>query len=693
MAAPNTDSQRLYGGFRTLQGGVDMGTDPSLLADSEAAFASNLSFRGDLPRTRQPWLSCAMDRVLTGLFQGAALYVTDTQACIVLSVSGRLYRLDLPENDPCPVVDITPVVPISTTADFTVPAPAALVTVAVTSEVPFGLGDLLLIDGDPYTVFNRAANALDLVYTGGALVKTVPAGAPVLHAADSTQYKLYSPNPATLDFVWLFQAEKYLIALGRQQRTVIYDGASASLAGPQGIPSGLLGLYAWGRIWVVLPDGRSFVAGDIVYGPSGTPAQGFVDAILSFTENDFLNEGGFFGVPTNSGVITAIQTLATIDTSLGIGRILVGTPNSIISVNAPTDRTAWKNLTYPIETVSLLDFGTLGPRFTIPVNNDMWYRSVDGLRSFIVARRETTSLWGNTPLSHEVSPILENDAPSLLFYGSMMLFDNRVFATVAPRATLSGVVHDGLAVINFDALSVLGGKQPPIWEGLHSGLAVLQLLRGRIRGEERAFAFALNESSGAIELWELLREGSGFYDTYRLVSGGETTLVRTFVRTVLETKRYVYDRLVKLVMAELYLDDVVDDISLRVLWKPDQYPAWVVWATISLCASVSQCTVATPGQYSCQMWKPNARTYAARLRLPRPPEDCNVLAGIPLDRGYEFQFRLEGTGHFRLRKFRPHLRVQTDAQEGECPSTAICTTFPDCPAQWTDYHVSREVPP
>ena len=682
----NTDVQRRYGGFSALPGGIDMGTDPSLLPDVQAAFASNLSFTGDLPVTRQPWLSVPLSTPLAGLFQGATCYSTNQTCALVASINGRLYRIDL-ESIPAVVTDITPVITITVTEDFIVPAVAALVLVSVTSEAPFAVGDTLTIEGGTYTVVNRAAAQLTLSFVGGDTPgDTIAAGTTIFIGA--TLVTLSHTNPATLDFVWLFQAEQFLIVLARQQKSLIYDGTKTIVAGPTQVPSGILGLYSWGRLWIVLPDERSFVAGDIVYGPSGTAFYNYADALLYFTENDFLNEGGFFSVPNNAGNITAMQSLATIDSSLGIGPILVGTTGSVISVNAPPDRTTWKNLTYPIQTISLLDYGPVGPRFTTPVNNDMWYRSLDGFRSFIVARRDTTS-WGNTPMSHEVSPILRNDTPAFLYHGSSILFDNRFIGTVAPNRVTQGIAHEGLAFINFDSLSTLRGKQPAIWEGLGSGLSILQLVRATVQGTERAFAFVAGEDD-AIELWELLPESTGFYDTFRSVGeDGSLTLVRTPIKTVLETKRYVYDHLVKLIMAELYLDDIVDDISLRILWKPDQYPSWVDWATIDLCASVTQCTLASPGQFSCTLWKPNARTYAARIRLPRPPEACNELAGIPLDRMYEAQFRLEGTGHFRLRKFRPHLRIQTDAMEGECPASAVCAVFPYCPPPWTSYEIAR----
>ncbi len=605
--AQETPLLRVYGGFNALPRGIDFGTDASLLPPEQAAFAVNLSFGGDLPHTRAPYISIPLDTELTGMFAGAAFYETPHRQGILLVVAGRFYLIEVSPADLGIVTDITP-------ASFA--------------------------------------------------------------------------YPATIDFVHIFQGEQYGIFLGLQQKPVIFDGNSSRTAGPKEIPSGVIGLYAWGRIWVALSDFRTFAAGDLVYSITNTTAD-----ILGFTENTFLNEGGFFAVPSSAGTITAMLALATIDTSLGIGPILIGTSTSMISVNAPVDRTTWKNLTYPIQTISLLDYGPVGPRSTLSAFNDVWFRSLDGVRSFIIARRNTISP-GNVPLSHEVSPVLDADTDDLLFKGSSVVFQNRLMQTVAPRTVEdSGVVHDGLAVINFDALSTIAGKQPPIWEGFWCGLSILQVLKGRIHGTERAFAIALNEDNGVIELWEFTRESAGgFYDTYRSVSGSNTTLVRTSIGTTLHTKRYEWERLVKLITGELYLDEIVDEITLTIKFKPDEYPEWITWTTLHLCASVSQCSISTPEQFTCHIWKPKARGYAARILLPRPPESCNVQAGMLIDRGYAFQFRLEGTGHFQTRKFRPHLRVESDKMEGECPGVAVCTSFEHCDDAWFSYQVMRPIP-
>jgi len=684
----NVDSERLLTGFSVQSGGMDFGTDASLIGPDQCAFASNLSFRGDLVKTRPPWIRRPLDTAIHTRFQGALVYETLAQQGIVLAAGGHLYYITLNPNGPAMVKDVTPILNVVVTATFTVPAPAATVMVSVSSETPFAIGQVLVIDSGTYTVTNKFVNALLLTYGAGAANATVAVGAPI--TSGGAQVTQVLANPSDLLFVHLFQAEIYVVAFANQQKPVFFDGSSARQANVGEIPSSVLGVYAWGRIWFALPDRRTFGAGDIVYGPSGTPSLGGVDAILKVSENDFLNEGGFFAVPNNAGEITAMLPLATIDTALGIGPLLVSTTNSVVSVNAPVDRATWKNLTYPIQTISLLDYGPLSPRATVPVNNDMWYRSGDGVRSFIVARRDTTAP-GNTPLSHEVGPILNNDTPNLLFYGSAALFNNRLLLTVSPNLTAGGITHDGLVSINFDSLSSMRGKQPPIWEGLNSGLKVLQVLRGRIDHHERCFAFVLNAAAdNLIELWELLPEGNGYYDTYVSVSGINSALVRTPIQSVLESRRFEYNQLTQLRLAELYLDEIVDEITLVVKFRPDEYPGWTTWATIHLCASVSQCTIPTPAPYTCVVWKPNARSYAARILLPEPSEACNTISAMPLNRGYSFQFRFEGTGHFRLRKFRPHTRVLPDAMTAQCPpSEATCIAVPDCGSAWFQYEIAR----
>lgn len=680
------DANRVYSGFVSMEGGMDGGRAPSLIADNQCALAGNVTFRGAFPKTRPPYdnLLLTFDSELTesrftGIFQGAVFYEAEFgKSGFVVSIGGKLFRIQLGQQNL--VSEITPTLIIVTTADFTVPALNNNVTVDVNSETLFAIGDIIFIDSGQYQVQNKSTGQILVEYQGSAANATASAGSQVFDSGNASIIE-YQTNPENFDFVHLFQAENYIIALAAPHKTIIYDGARARQANVDEIPPGVLGIYVWGRIWVTPINRRGFVAGDIVYGPSGTATNGFRDAILKFTENDFLNEGGTFSVPFNAGPITAMQALATQDTSLGVGNLLIGTTNMVFSVNTPIDRTTWKNLQYPIQTVSLLDYGPRGPRSTISVNGDMWYRAEDGARSFIVARRNISEIAGNTPMSREVAPILDADTEDLLFYGSAVLFDNKGYATVSPYRTDAGVAHRGFTTINLDMLSNLRAKLQPAWEGVQSGLNAFQILKGRVEDEERGFVFALGDDGETIELWELLKDDQGFYDTFRSAEGANTSITRTAIQSYLETKSHEFQtpfNIKGLWMGELYLDEIVDNVAFTIKFRPDQYPTWVPWTTINLCATVSQCTIQAPGEFSCSVWKTNKRQYAARIRIPRPPETCNTIAGTPIDKGFEFQFRFEWTGHCRIRRFRAHAKIRSQEMDGLCPAETPCVTFQAC---------------
>jgi hypothetical protein len=680
------DHSRVYDGFADLSRGMDGGRSPTLILPNQVAEAINVTFRGAFVKTRPPvwrnpltYVDAATRARFTGKFQGALFY-RGKPSCHIISKGGRLFRIEIDTNL---VSEITPRLSIVVTQDFTVPAIAGTVNAMVTSETVFTVGQNIIIDSGSYTITNRFANELELTYNGGAANATVSAGAAV---QDSLGIQIFEvrENPSSLDFVYLFQAENYAIVLAGQQRTVIYDGASSRLSLITGeVPPGVLGIYIWGRIWIVLPDSKSFVAGDLVH----TTTQADYSDILKFTENDFFNEGGTFGVPSGAGEITAMQALATQDTSLGQGNLLVGADSSVFSVNTPVDRAVWKNLTWPIQTVSLIDYGPVGPRCGPTINGDWWYRALDGIRSFIVARREI-QVWGNTPMSRELEPLLDPDSDNLLFFASGILFDNRLMMTVSPYHTTNlGVAHRGLAVMNFDLLSSLGNKTTPAWEGAWSGFPILQLTKGIVgKNKERAFAFVANED--CLEIWEFKKAKDGYYDQVTSLSEDGPVITRIPIESRIDSRAMSFEspnNLKKLRMGELYIDEIVDNVTLTVRFRPDQYPNWIDWATISFCANVTQCTVQAPEDSECEVWKPRAKQYAARVRLPLPDEACNDIAGIPVDRGFEFQFQLEWTGHCRVRKFRAHANFLSMEMEGACPSEVECKTIESCGSSWFDY--------
>ncbi len=773
--ATNADPKRVYDGFVSLEGGVDTNSDPCLLPANELCFLGNASLRSNFPNTRPPFIQnlLVFDNAITqanysGIFQGACFYeaADESDNSLIVSIGGHLFRIYVNQN--FLVREITPSVAEVVTAQFTVPAGGSQVNVYVTGEQPFAVNQVIMMDGGNYTINTILSDELVVTYNSGAAHATVAAETSITDVVGN-QLFYYGINPATADFVYLYQAENYIIGLCENQATLIFDGSSTRLAsqGASELPSSYAGTYAWGRNWLAQVDGHHFVASDLVGDPSGTPALVYVDAILKMTENNVLNGGGAFSTPANLGTITAMSVLSQLDSSLGIGPVLVGTLNSIFSVQAPVDRTTWQSLTYPIQSVAVQGRGPTGPRAMLNVNSDCWFRALDGVSSMMAARRDFNANNSNTPNSIEMSQVFDFDTPDLLFYSSIASFDNRILFTASPQRTANGVSHQGIVVLNQDDISSINKDGVAIWEGLWTGLNVCQLVTGNINGANHCYAFALN-NAGLIDLWEILPESQdGTYDvsvtgttspnlipsgsnysgdewlltgwtfgaTYKLVWGvneayiningvqthstgvgttsiivapstglmglvsnslgvngpvtayfglGTTTktLTTTPVFWWLETRSMNFGdpfQFKKLIMADLNLDRITDTVGIKIYWRPDQYPLWTLWTSFNICANVSQCSFnGCPDGTDAVLWKAALTQYGARIRLPRPPEVQNLINNTFMDRGNEFQFRIEVTGGCRIRRFRLSALQEQSQQEGSCPPNGSCSTLTGC---------------
>lgn len=401
------------------------------------------------------------------------------------------------------------------------------------------------------------------------------------------------------------------------------------------LPPGRMGTYAESRVWMVLTDGKQFIGGDIVGGSSGTAANGFRDSILNITENNYLAGGGFFTIPGSIGDIRFIKPVATLDRSMGQGSVQVGTPNAVFSLNTPTDRLTWQDLTSPLLPQSMIGFGGLGQNSTVNCNSDLYFRSIDGVRSLQIARKDF-ALPGNTPQSIEVQPILEQDDLSLSEYGSAMVFDNRLHYAVHPTPSDQGVFHLGTVVMQLDSLSSLGKKSNACWEGLYTGLNVLQYMRGQFSGKERAFAFVYSEAEQKIQLWELLKDQEAFADdgSVPVVWTSESSAVLANVpgKTVFETAQ--------LADGEISIDGLIGTANFRIQYRPDSYPCWIDWTSFSVCAALVPTLDDKPG-------------YRTRLGFGEPsPVPCEETNNRPFRNGNYFQIRVTVQGHCIIKMMR-----------------------------------------
>lgn len=259
--------------------------------------------------------------------------------------------------------------------------------------------------------------------------------------------------------------------------------------------------YYMGRIW--LAKGRQYIAGDIVRGPSGTAQYDYTDSILKNTENAYIAGGGAFTVPTLDGNIRALKHPANLNTALGQGQLLPMTRRVIYSTNVVPERAAWAALSEPLQRVAQINFGTVSDRSCVSVNGDLFYQSVDGVRSLQQSVRQFDVQWGDVPLSNEEIRVISRNDRSLLRFATGVEFNNRLLQSALPFQSPVGVAHPGLMPLNFDLLNSMNNKLPPVWEGLWEGLNVLQMFKGDFGGRQRSFAAVWSDIHQAIEVWEL----------------------------------------------------------------------------------------------------------------------------------------------------------------------------------------------
>lgn len=501
------------------------------------------------------------------------------------------------------------------------------------------------------------------------------------------------PNvrPTNRQQVWFCQGEIFLFIQDGQSIPLIYWGGGiresdvngSSGTDPDGkplneIPVGTCMAYSGGRMWVALPGGRSFVAGDGVYGPTGTAAFNSRDSIIRFTENNYLAGGLPFPIPANMGPIRSMIALANLDTSLGQGPLQVFTPSGAFSIQAPLDRALWALMTDPIKTVSLLQQGAISPVGVELVNGDVWYRSLNDVWSFFIARRNFGS-WGNHGMGYEVIKHLKDDDKGLLDHCSMALFDNRLFTTCSPgRSASHGIFHRGLVVLDFIPLTSLAGPEPPCWDGLWTGEYgdILQVQTIASEGVDHLYAAVLapEDDNGIrkIQLWELSHQDG--HDT-------DALSVKTRISRVLEGPKLDFQNKTEqklLEGCEIWADKIRGTVDFTLFYRPDDYPCWFQWKHWQVCAKDERC--AADAIDGCLTDLNLKDQYRPRMSGLRPLDDVIPFTGQPSRLGYSFQYRLEIIGEAEVTAIKLVASKVLEPTFGTgLPEEALCEEVICCP--------------
>lgn len=418
-------------------------------------------------------------------------------------------------------------------------------------------------------------------------------------------------------------------------------------------------VYYMGRLWYA--QGRRYIAGDIVGGPSGSLPYEFRDAVIHVTENPLALGGDGFTVPSESGNITALSYNANINTQLGQGQLYIFTEKQIYSLTVPVTRTDWTGATannQPMQTVVQITNGSVNDRSIVAVNGDLFFQSLEpSIRSLQISVRNFQQ-WSNTPIAVNEQRILQFNDRGLLRFASGIEFDNRLIETALPFQCPVGVAHQALIPLNFDVISTLDQQLPPVWEGMYEGMAILELAEASFGGRQRAFATVWSEIDRNIQIWELTNF-SRFEDVDNRVSW------------YIEFPAFTWGQefeMKKLVSAELWFDKIFGEVNYWMDYRPDGDPCWYPWHQWKICTARDQCEdVHQP----CPVYPKQLReSFRQTITLPLPPYVCETVSGRPANIGFQFQCRLSIKGWCRCRG----LLLKAQHVESELYNDLVCAT-------------------
>lgn len=591
---PIYDSNRDYDGYSNLAGGVDQGRKPHLINGStsdapQCADAQNAIFRGGVPSTRPPFIQ----HTLT--FENSLKYDSNGD-----QTKG-------------------------------------------TGTASIGNWRTALFQGGAY-YSPQPGKAYIMAIVGGRLYRFTPDKGK--QTATVFEVPLGRRNGSLIPQSYFVQAGIYLVVQDGQGRPIIYDGNLAVRSGPDQIFTGRFMASGQGRIVLVGVDGLIYF-GDIRDGKG----RGDLD-MLDFTETRFLNEGFPSALPADCGHATAIAFLPQQDAATGVGDCIVFGSTGAEGFTLSIPRDTWKNSQF--QRPVLRGIGCCGHLAIASTNNDLFFRSSqDGWRSYRQARAEADKLT-QIPLSTNVRNYTKADEKSLLNYASVINFDQRMLMTSTPIWNQGRPYHNGMVLVDFDVLSTFGNTSQPAWDGHWGyptldaaiGMRVLQLVEGEFYGEKRAFAFAIDHSTGFNRLFEL--------------STNPADVSVPPITARIDTRSMDFghsDREKNLYGGDIWVENVTEPTTVTAQFRSDQNGAFQPWDSFTVDPAETEqgdAPIETAG-------------YDPRHPLKKPDETADTVYGTQrlLRRGYEFQARLEWTGRATLRQFRMHKQDEVEASGPE----------------------------
>lgn len=471
-------------------------------------------------------------------------------------------------------------------------------------------------------------------------------------------------------------AAQYIVLFDFPAFPVIIDGGTARRAdiSKDEIPVSNIGTYNQNRLFIG-NAGNEFTAGDPV-GSLATP-----NAPLTFTEvlvpgASYFNQSFQLNTGYSNDPITFMGFLQVVDTSTGIGPLLVASKNAVYSYNTQNPRAAWEAGQFG--SLVMYNAGIAGPRAGTNVNSDFVMLSGDGQVRSLSMSREEQHKWSKVPLSREVQNWLKFTDKDLAKYSFVTYFRNKILIGANPyrvqaltidKKPIVDYAHGGFIVLELDNVSGFNKESNPVWAGLWTGVRPMDIA---VSGDA---SYVISKDNSTINQLYLITP-----DTRYDEAEGQIRMVRSKIYT----RQYDFSDPFankELKSLDLGLINIKGDFSCEVKYKPAQAPSYIHWRTFTHKAPWRECNypVLAPFQGF-------AGHQFLRINLGSPlDESCNPITQELYSWFRRVQLSLTLQGIFwELQGFKlvTHLKAQAE-NEVDCMEFPIVPMMMECNDDWS----------
>lgn len=641
------DPFRLVEGITSFIGGANSSVDPALLPENQYSWGINVSIRGGYPRSRPGFKF--IKALPSGVIQGASYFRTKSDEEVVALIGGRLYNTQVTSTS-APILDITP----AGEQDNYVSRRASMVAANDYLVVQDGVSSPIIYTGS--TSF-RSRNILIETESFVEIQATTGANNPRINVSSTAGLYpgmlMQAARGVPANTVIVSVDSSTEVTLSKNCTLTALVTAKFFFPGPLqsnvAIPVGAIMAFGNGRLWVA--QGSQLFAGDL--------AGSYAGAEIRFAENQYLGEGGSFSF---SDDITGLAFLPGSDTSTGQGDLIVFTRNDINAVKSYIfNRTTW-SATEGMQRRLFWGGGGEAPDGMIVTNNDIFFRSLDGIRSLLQTYQEAKHANVSLTDSIEANRVIKYDTERWIKYSPSVYFDNRALHGCAPKIqkvngdpTSYNIVFTKLISQDFNP-GVFQGNYPPVYDGEWTGLQVSKLVEGIFSGKKRCFAIVCG-SDGNNAIYEITMDD--YFDTIPDGNNGTTELA---ISSEVEFRRMSMQspfEIKEMVRADISFSEVYGNVSWTFEFSPDYYPTFlpVQSGTIDYDTQTDELTTCSP---------PDLALGYKNIRTIKPSDSCVTGVGRKARFAYLFQPKMSWVGHAKLALFRLHASRKDGSDLGEC---------------------------